>query len=155
MKGGQPPVVGVGAVVFVDDAVVLVRRKHPPLAGRWSLPGGRVERGETLPQALRRELREETGLRIRVGPIAAVVDRIHRDSRGHVTHHYVLVDYVCTARGAPRAASDAADVALVSPRRLAAYGINLATRRVVHRALEQRRAMSERRRRPASRLRAR
>ncbi|MGE3841201.1 MAG: NUDIX hydrolase [Vicinamibacterales bacterium] len=150
MNIAERPVIGVGAIVFIGHDIVLVRRKHAPLAGRWSLPGGCVERGETLVQAIRRELREETGLRVRIGPIAAVVDRIHRDSRGRVSHHYVLVDYVCTARGTPRAASDAVDVALVSPLRLSAYGISVATRRIVRDAVGKQRALSEPAQRPIS-----
>lgn len=140
--GSQRPVVGVGAVVFVGHAIVLVRRKYPPLAGKWSLPGGHVERGETLTRAVRREVLEETGLRVRVGPIAAVVDRIHRDASGAVAHHYVLVDYLCFATGSPRAASDAADVVLVAPSRLASYGIAAPTRRVILDAVAQRAAIS-------------
>src|SRR3954468_2277091 len=76
------PVVGVGAVVLVDGRVVLVKRAHEPLMGEWNLPGGGVELGETLEQACAREVLEETGLMVTVGPVIEVFDRIMRDDRG-------------------------------------------------------------------------
>jgi ADP-ribose pyrophosphatase YjhB (NUDIX family) len=130
------PIVGVGAVVVLGDRVVLVRRRHEPLAGRWSLPGGGVELGETLAAAVTREVREETGLDVEVGPLAAIVDRIHRDAAGRVAYHYVLVDYVCTVTGGALAAGDdAADVALAGEEELARYDVPAATREVVARGL--------------------
>jgi ADP-ribose pyrophosphatase YjhB (NUDIX family) len=104
----EAPIVAVGAVVLDGDRVLLVRRGQPPLAGEWSLPGGVVELGETLDAALRRELKEETGLVVESLRIAAVLDRIHRDSNGAVQYHYVLVDYLCrVAGGELSCASDA------------------------------------------------
>ena len=89
------PVVGVGGVVVVDAGVVLVKRRNSPLAGRWSLPGGVVEVGESLHDALRRELHEEIGIEARVGPLIELFDRITHDSQGRVQYHYVLADYLC------------------------------------------------------------
>jgi mutator protein MutT len=89
------PFVGVGAVIVSDGKVLLVKRGREPLAGQWSLPGGAVEVGETLEECLVRELREETGLDVEVGPVIEVFDRITRDDEGRVEYHFVLVDYLC------------------------------------------------------------
>lgn len=130
------PIVGVGAVIVVDGCVVLVKRRFEPLAGRWSLPGGVVELGETLGEAVVREAREETGLDVEVGPLVEAVDRIYRDSDGRVTYHYVLIDYVCRpAGGELRAGSDAGEVALVAIDRLAEYGVQASTTAVIRRGL--------------------
>ena len=110
MKREYPdrPFVGVGAVILDGDRVVLVRRGSAPLKGEWSLPGGAVEIGETLVECVAREIAEETGLVVEVGPVIEVFDRITRDAGGGVQYHYVLVDYLCWPVGGElRAASDA------------------------------------------------
>ena len=88
------PIVGVGAVILDGDRVLLVKRGHEPLKGEWSLPGGAVEIGETLDAAVAREVLEETGLDVDVGPVVEVLDRIQRDADGRVEYHYVIVDYL-------------------------------------------------------------
>ncbi len=116
------PVVGVGAVVFVDGRIVLVKRAHEPLQGEWNLPGGAVEVGETLREACAREILEETGLVVEVGAMIEVFDRIMRDGEGAVQYHFVLIDYVCRATGGEvRCGTDASDIALADPRDLSAY----------------------------------
>ena len=118
------PIVGVGGVLFIDQQVVLVRRRHPPLAGRWSLPGGAVELGETLHEGLQRELQEEIGLQTRVGPLVELLDRITRDSDGRVRYHYVLADFLCyRVSGTLKPGSDAETVVLADPDDLGSYDL--------------------------------
>jgi len=90
----EHPRVGVGAVVLSRGRVLMVRRGRPPAEGRWSLPGGLVEIGETSVDAARREVEEECGLKVRIAGLAGVLDRVTRDAEGRVRYHWVLVDYL-------------------------------------------------------------
>jgi ADP-ribose pyrophosphatase YjhB (NUDIX family) len=118
------PVLGVGAVVLVEGRVVLVKRAHPPLQGEWNLPGGAVEVGETLEAACAREVLEETGLEVRVGPVIEVFDRIMRDTAQKVQYHFVLVDYLCHATGGVlRSGSDATEITLADPADLERFAL--------------------------------
>ena len=131
------PVVGVGAVVVSADRVLLVQRAQAPLLGEWSLPGGAVEVGETLSAAIQREVFEETGLVVDVGPIVEVLDRIHTDGDGRIEYHYVLIDYLCSVVGGQLdARSDAADARWATPDDLVLLGVNPVTRDVIARAFE-------------------
>lgn len=106
------PVAGVGAVVWRDGQVLLVRRANPPRRGQWSLPGGAQEIGETVFEAARREVLEETGITIEVLGLVDVVDSIHRDEDRKVRYHYTLVDVLArAAAGDAAAADDAAEAA--------------------------------------------
>ncbi len=114
---------GVGGVLIHEGRVLLIRRGKEPLRGRWVVPGGTVELGETLEQALVREMKEETGLRVEPGEALTVFDRIIQDA-GTVRYHYVIVDYLCTyVSGEARAASDAEAVAWATPEQLSAYDL--------------------------------
>jgi ADP-ribose pyrophosphatase len=86
------PRVAVGAVVFHEDRVLLVKRGRPPSRALWAIPGGGVDLGETLAQAAEREVFEETGVRIRAGAPVYTFDHIERDGAGRVRFHYVIVD---------------------------------------------------------------
>jgi 8-oxo-dGTP diphosphatase len=131
------PFVGVGAVIVQDGKVLLVKRKYEPLAGQWSLPGGAVEVGETLEACLVREMLEETGLEVRVGPVIEVFDRITHDAEGRVMYHFVLVDYLCWPTGGTLgASSDVAEVRFADPRDLFQYDLTTKATSVVERALE-------------------
>jgi ADP-ribose pyrophosphatase YjhB (NUDIX family) len=132
------PIVGVGAVVFVESgAVVLVKRRHEPLAGQWSLPGGRLELGESLQAGTAREIHEETGLVVDVGPVVDVFARILLDELGAVRHHFVLVDFLCRPRaGTLVAGSDVVDVRAVKPADVASYRVAPKAQAVIERAVE-------------------
>ena len=133
----ERPIVGVGAVVVRDGRVLIVKRRYEPLAGRWSLPGGTLELGETLAQGLARELREETGLEVDVGPVVEVFDRILLDEEKRVQYHFVLVDYLCRPVGGELApGSDVDDARFVDPSQLAPFELTEKAEAVIRRALE-------------------
>jgi 8-oxo-dGTP diphosphatase len=133
----EHPVVGVGAVVVRDGRALIIKRAHEPRKGEWSLPGGLLELGESLTDAVRREIREETSLEIEVGPIIETFDRVHRDDQGRIRYHFVIVDFVCwSAHGDAVAGSDADDVAWVTEQEIDAYKINTHARAVINRGLE-------------------
>lgn len=100
------PVVGVAAIIF-DEAgrVLLVERGRPPAAGQWTVPGGKLEGRETLAQGVAREVREETGLIVEVGPLACVVERMSDD------YHFVILDYLARVIGGTLGAADDARAA--------------------------------------------
>lgn len=131
----QIPKVAIGAVVLDDSVpgerrVLLVRRARPPMAGRWSLPGGRLEFGERIEMGVRREVLEESGLEVEVGPLIDVVEVIDPP------YHYVILDYVCRRTGGElRAGDDATDVVFVRPEECVRHGVTDAVLRVVAKAL--------------------
>lgn len=129
------PFLGVGALVFKERAILLVERGQEPLKGYWSLPGGVVEAGEKLEYAVRREVREETGLEIEPLEMFEVFERIMPDADGRPEYHYVLIDYLCRVVGGQlAAASDVSRTAWVAERDLGEYRLTEGTQPVIERA---------------------
>lgn len=140
MKRHYPdqPLVGVGAVIFKAEEVLLVRRGQEPALGVWSLPGGLVELGETLEEAIRRELQEEVGLSVNILGITAVLERVYRDQSGGIPYHYVLVDFLCDYQaGELRPGSDITAAQFISLPDLDRFDLPEFTARVIRRAREQ------------------
>ena len=136
----ERPIVGVGGVVVEQGRVLLARRGRAPLLGEWSIPGGALKVGETLEEALRRELREETGLEVTPLELLEVLDRIVPDEDGRTRYHYVLIDYLCRVEPSgpqnPLAGTDASECRWVAPSELAPYHLRPETLRVVQKALQ-------------------
>jgi 8-oxo-dGTP diphosphatase len=110
VTAGLSPILGVSALIAKERRVVLVKRARGVYAGLWSLPGGRVELGETLREAARREVREETGLSAEIGRLVTAVDIIESETDGAPVHHFVVVVFLGEeAGGTLRAGGDAAE----------------------------------------------
>jgi len=129
----RSPVLGVGAVIWNDrHEVVLIRRGKAPRQGQWSIPGGHLEWGESLHDAIVREVLEETGLTVEIAGLVDTVDLIARDESGAVTRHYVLIDFAArVVAGELRAGSDAAEARWVPFSALDDYGLWSETRRII------------------------
>lgn len=109
------PLVGVGGIVIREGKILLVRRRNEPGRGKWSIPGGLVELGETLEQAVIREVKEETSLDVENPEYIDVADSIDRDEKGRVRYHFVIVDCLVRPKdGEARAGSDAEEVEWVA-----------------------------------------
>lgn len=138
MKRSYPtePSFGVGAVLFSKQCVVLVRRGQPPLHDRWTLPGGLVELGETVEEALVREVKEETGWSVRVGKELELFDFIEKDDEGRVRYHYVIADFLCEyVEGELMPGSDVTEVRLVALDELASYDLTPKAMEVIEKGL--------------------
>ncbi|HXC86488.1 MAG TPA: NUDIX hydrolase [Candidatus Cybelea sp.] len=138
----ERPVVGVGGVIIDGGRALLIRRGSEPLRGEWSIPGGTLELGESLEEGVRRELREETGLEVRVLELIEVFDRIFPDdgalssgTKQRLRFHFVIVDYLCERTGGePRAGSDVTDVVFASEDQLWNYRLTETATRVLKKA---------------------
>lgn len=129
------PLLGVGGVIVHDRRVLLVRRATEPLKGEWSIPGGLVELGEKLLDAVKREVLEETGLIVEPGEVLELFDSIWRDAEGRCQYHYVLVDYLCrVTSGELRAATDVSDARWATEAELPNFNLRPATESVVRKA---------------------
>ena len=134
------PLVGVGALIFRRDRILMAQRGKEPLKGWWSLPGGALELGESLEAAVCREVLEETGLEVEPVKLFEVFERIIRDATGAPEYHYVLIDYVCRVVGGKLfPGDDVSAVEWVRRRDLAALQITEGTLAVIEKAFEQRR----------------
>ena len=133
---GPKPVPAVGTVCFRGEDVALIRRGTKPMAGSWSLPGGKIEFGEGTGEAALRELKEETGLTARLVGLVDVVDGIFTSrTSGDITRHFVLFDYAAVwVSGEPVAGDDAAHAEWISPARLAELELWDETRRNIEAA---------------------
>lgn len=133
----ERPWVGVGVVVLRDGRVLLARRGNPPRVGDWSLPGGAQHVGETVFDAARREVEEETGLTIDVLGVVDVVDSIQRDPAGRIHYHYTLIDvFAEAAEGVAEARDDAAAVGWFTLDELEGLGMWSETERIIRLAHE-------------------
>ena len=129
--------VGVGAVVVRGDRALIIKRAHEPRRGEWSLPGGLLELGESLEDAARREIKEETGLDVVIGPIIETFDRVHRDDAGRIRYHFVIVDFVCWSdQGEATPGSDAEDAVWATAADLDTYGVNVHAAAVIRLGLK-------------------
>ncbi len=128
----EVPLVGVGGVLLRDGKILLAKRKNEPGKGLWSIPGGLVEPGETLSEAVKREIREETGLEIEpVRPIH-VAEVVERDEEGRIRYHYVLVDYLCrVVEGALRPGDDAKEVRWIPLERAKELPLTSSTKKLI------------------------
>jgi 8-oxo-dGTP diphosphatase len=135
----EHPIVAVGVLLFDGERVLLVKRARPPQPGKWTVPGGGVDVGETLEAAALRELREETGLSCTLGPVVEVLDRVVRDGDGRVEFHYVILDFLGTMpAGELRCASDAAEARWVTLDELRALPTTDGLEPVIRRAVAMR-----------------
>jgi 8-oxo-dGTP diphosphatase len=137
----EVPVVAVGGVVVTPGPrVLLVERSKPPMVGKWTLPGGRLEKGETIVAAIEREVLEETGIRVAAGTLIEVVEIMTEG------FHYVIHDHLCIPIDpveVPTASADAVAARYVRPSEFAQLGVNEAVKRVVMKGLAMRQAMNE------------
>jgi len=123
-------------VIVRDGRALIVKRAHEPRKGEWSLPGGLLELGESLVDAVKREIKEETNLDIEVGPVIETFDRVHRDDAGKIRYHFVIVDYVCwPITGDASPGSDAEEVAWVTASDIDSYNVNAHAKAVIERGL--------------------
>jgi 8-oxo-dGTP diphosphatase len=130
------PVLGVGGVVFNNENVLLVRRGKEPGYGKWSIPGGAIELGETLKEGLLREIMEETGLQVEVGGMVEVVEWVNRDENNRVKYHYVLADFWCKCLSVEiNPSSDALEARWVLFSEISNYDLPLVTIEVINKAL--------------------
>lgn len=141
MKREYPerPIIGVGGIIFHDRSVLLVKRSNAPGKGQWSLPGGAVELGETLIDALRREILEEVSIKIGIGGLVRLLDRILYDKDNRVQYHYVLADYWgWLISGQARVGSDTSDTCFVDIDHVRKMGIPKEVEETISMAIKMR-----------------
>jgi ADP-ribose pyrophosphatase YjhB (NUDIX family) len=123
------PVVGVGAVLIKEGKIALIKRGNEPSKGKWSIPGGHVELGENLKEAVIRETKEETCLDVDNPILIDVVENVDLDEQRKIKYHYVIVDYLVHVIGGNiQAASDAAELRWVPLDEVEAYNLTASFR---------------------------
>ncbi len=126
------PFIGVGALIVKDGRYLLIKRGKEPGKGKWSIPGGKVELGETLAEAIKREVLEECGIQIEIEKIFNIMDRILKDKDGKIKYHFVLIDYKAQyISGKARAYSDADDMKWVTAAEMSELDMNPETREII------------------------
>ena len=131
----QLPVLSAGAVIFREESVLLVKRAHEPAKGLWSIPGGVIQVGEYVRDGLIREVLEETGVRIELGELVQIVERIVNDDNGKIAFHYVILDYLGEYRdGKEKAATDAEEALFVSMNEFKSYELTFGLAEVIEKA---------------------
>lgn len=132
------PVVAVGVVVVRDGQVLIIKRGAEPAYGKWSIPGGIVELGETVREAARREVAEECGIDVEIGQVVDVIDRVLLDTEDRIQYHYVIIDFLGKWRsGELHPASDVLEARMIDPRLLDSYDLTVGAAQVIERAVEQ------------------
>ena len=132
------PFVGVGAVIAEGRRVVLIKRGHAPAMGEWLIPGGTMEVGETVREAVVREVREETGLIVEAKDLLGVFDRVLRDPSGRVQFHYVLIDFFCIPTGGHlKASGDAAEARWFTAKEVGELSLPEDTAEIIRKGLMQ------------------
>jgi len=125
----KQPVIGVGAVVICDGKILLEKRKNEPGKGKWSIPGGLVELGESVEQTVIREIREETGLEVEKPEHIDVVDNVVRDNNTEIKYHFVIIDYFVKLKGGTmKATSDAEELRWVTFDEVEQYDLTMTFR---------------------------
>ena len=138
------PLVGVGAIMFRRDRVLMAQRGKNPLKGWWSLPGGALEIGESLKDAVCREVLEETGLEVTPVSVFEIFERIMRDDHGVPEYHYVLIDYICKVTGGKLCPGDDVDqVEWIRRAELPNLQITEGTLGVIEKAFQERRKYNQ------------
>lgn len=134
----ERPFAGVGAVVFRGTEVLLVKRGSPPAVGKWSVPGGLIELGESLDAAVCREVLEETGLEVKTVDLVAALDRVILDRENRIEYHYILLDFLCEIVGGElKAGTDADECRFIPIEELGSHDMTRGTEQVIRRAFER------------------
>ena len=134
----KQPVVGVGAIIICDGKILLEKRKGEPGKGKWSIPGGLVELGESVEDTVVREVKEETGLDVEKPEHIDVVDNIIRDANGEIKYHFVILDYFVKLKGGTLSVgSDAGELKWVSLNEVEKYDLTKTFREFLKRNYEK------------------
>ena len=134
------PVPAAAGIVFREDSVLMIKRGGPPHEGRWSIPGGSVEEGESVEAAAAREVLEETVVRVRPVKVVLLHDLIERDPEGRVRFHYAIADILCEyVEGDPTPGSDAVNARWVPVRELHEYDVSEGALKAITAGLRERR----------------